>query len=252
VNRLSPHGRLILTALLLGPLRLSCSWAAPAEIKVFSDEIAEAQGSSLEMITSIFRPPSDSALRGNVFQEYGEYAVGVANGFELSGYAPVSAVDGGWRGEGAGVMLTFIAAHDEKAGPYWGFNVDLGYLGSPGETRHWSLDARPILGLRVSDWHFTVNPVIEIPLTGANSRAMFNPRAKAAFSLNESNAVGVEYYGEAGPLRHLLPNDRRNEVACLVWDGELGKVGINVGAGTHLTQASDRWVFKLGVSLHLQ
>ncbi len=219
---------------------------------MFTDEIAEVHGISLEMITSIFRPPSDSVPSSNVFQEYAEYAVGIAPGIEISAYAPVSSVGGHWRGEGAGMMLTFIAAHDEKAGPYWGFNVDLGHLGSPGETSRWSVDARPILGLRVSGWHFTVNPAIEIPLTGERSRVMFNPRAKAALSLDESNAVGLEYYGEAGPLRQLLPNDRRNEVACLVWDAELGKVEINMGAGTHLTESSDRWVFKLGVSVHWQ
>ncbi|HWJ35061.1 MAG TPA: hypothetical protein VNR70_07330 [Steroidobacteraceae bacterium] len=50
-------------------------------------------------------------------------------------------------------------------------------------------------------------------------------------SVRDFQSGSIEYYGEAGPLRHLLPSDRRNEVACLVWDGELGKVGINIGAG---------------------
>lgn len=222
--------------------------SSPPEVKVFTDEIAEARGQSLEFIGSLNRPPGGSPLSGNVFQGYGEYGYGVARNWELSVYAPVAHFNGDWITEGGGVMLTYISPHDESMGGYWGFNVDPGYLAMPGENRSWSVDFRPILGYRLGDWHFALNPGIEIPVTGAQTRTTFNPRAKAAYSLDENNTVGLEYYGEAGPVTQLLPYGQRNEVAYLVWDGKVDKVDLNVGAGTHLTNASDRWVVKAVLS----
>jgi hypothetical protein len=63
--------------------------------------------------------------------------------------------------------------------------------------------------------------------------------------LNTNNAVGVEYYLEAGPISKFLPHDARSEMLYLVWDTRIGKTDLNLGLGTGMTDASSRQVVKL-------
>jgi hypothetical protein len=107
------------------------------------------------------------------------------------------------------------------------------------------MELRPILGYRVDRWHFVVNPAISMSLTGSDQQLKFEPSAKLAYQLNANNAIGIEYYLEAGPITQFLPHEARTETVYLIWDTRIGKTDLNLGFGVAMTDASPQQVVKL-------
>jgi hypothetical protein len=75
--------------------------AAPFEIKVHDELIAEYQESAYEVETNLFQAPASQGLKTNVFQTRLEYGYGIARNSEiganiyLSNYNGVSYINGG-------------------------------------------------------------------------------------------------------------------------------------------------------------
>jgi hypothetical protein len=201
-------------------------FAAPNEIKVFTDELAPYRGETLETHVN--------KARTGPLRVMPEYSYGLWHDWELSLQLPLafnssSAVSEGYRAE-----LQYIAPHDADQGPYWGINVELARDARVAEEHFWNLEVIPIVGWRSGRWHLVANPGIERPLSGASRGTTPTPAAKVAYRAFGGNAFGLEYYRDAGPS-HML---------YLAWDGKLGRSDINVGVGHGFTTNSDRWVVK--------
>ena len=106
-----------LKPLKLAPYLLCLSslvFAAPFEIKVHDELIAEYQESAYEVETNLFQAPASQGLKTNVFQTRLEYGYGIARNSEiganlyLSNYNGVSYVNGGK------VSHMYIPTHDEE------------------------------------------------------------------------------------------------------------------------------------------
>lgn len=123
-------------------------------------------------------------------------------------------------------------------------NLELAHSARNGEPQFWDLEVMPIFGFRTDRWHLAANPGITVPLTGAAWKTTFDPAAKIAYRTFDKNYFGIEYYLQAGPVRHWLPSHQRSQVLYFAWDGKIAKSDINVGIGRGFSDASDRWVLK--------
>ena len=217
-------------------LAAGAALAAPNEIKVFTDELAQYRQHTLETHVN--------KARTGPLRVMPEYSYGLWHNWELSLQLPFAFGSGSADGEGYRAELQYVAPHDDERGVYWGINVELARDYRVDEPHFWNLEIIPIFGLRAGRWHLVANPGIERPLSGRERSAAATPSAKAAYRVSGRNYLGLEYYVEAGPWSHRLPKAEQSRVLYLAWDGKLGRSDINFGVGRGSTPASDRWVLK--------
>ena len=102
--------------------------AAPFEIKVHDELIAELHQSSYEVETNLYQPSAAQGISSNVFQTRLEYAYGIAHNNEvavnafLSKYNGISYVNGGKVGQ------MYIPTHDEEGIWHYGIKNEIVYL----------------------------------------------------------------------------------------------------------------------------
>ncbi len=218
--------------------------AAPNEIKVFTDELANYGEQTLEThVNRASRAGAGAKVSTTPLQAMPEYSYGIWRNWEFSLQLPLAAEEGLQSG-GYRVELQPVAPHNPDRGFYWGANVELANSFSDGEPRNWQVEVIPILGLRSGRWHIVANPGITRSLSGAERMIRFEPAAKIAYRTGTTDYLGLEYYVEAGPLKHWLPAGEQSRMLYLAWDGKVGRSDINIGIGRGTTDASDRWVMK--------
>lgn len=221
--------RLVVAACAMGVA--VCAMAAPQEIKVFTDELARHGEHTLETHAN--------KARQEPLQVMPEYSYGVRPNWELSVQVPATLGErrriDGYRAE-----LQYVAPHSDEDGFYWGVNLEVAR--TVGAV--WDVELIPIFGYRRDRWHFAANPAIGKAVSGASPATHLDPAAKVAYQAFARNAFGLEYYVEAGPLRHRLAREEQSRVLYFVWDGKVGKSVLNLGIGRGTTDASDRWVVK--------
>lgn len=220
--------------------------AAPNEIKVFTDELAGYGEHTLE--THVNKASSAGPAAPNrlaPLQVMPEYSYGLWRNWEFSLQLPAAITRATSRLEGARTELQYVAPHDGERGPYWGANFELARVARLDEAAFWNLEIVPILGYRAERWHLVANPGVDRAVSGASRSWNLSPAGKVAYLASGRNYIGLEYYVDAGPLRHVLPRREQSRVLFFAWDGKVGKSDINVGIGRGFTEASDRWVFKL-------
>jgi hypothetical protein len=230
------------------------AFAAPYELRVYSDDIPDKGDAEIELIMSVAKPKYlTDGPRGQVFQTLVEYGYGLGNGWSVGVELPMSHVDGQRKLNGLKLEAQFVAKHNAAQGSYWGVRSDVGYSSSPYEEQGSnSLDINPIFGYRWSTWHFVMNPSIEIPLSGPNTKTQFLPSVKIANSVNGTSQWGLEYFSNWGALHAAYPQRQRDETLYVVWDKKLTQSRLNFGLGQPLNPnggSVDRWVVKFGLAI---
>ena len=209
--------------------------AAPNEIKIFTDELANYDEHTLEThVNKASRAGPRIENRRTPLQVMPEYSYGIWHNWEFSLQLPAAFGQDASRLEGYRTELQYVAPHDKDAGFYWGVNFELARIERPGDASFWNIELIPILGYRTERWHFVANPGIDKAVSGASRATDFQPAGKVAYRAFEKNYFGIEYYA-----------DDQSRVLYFAWDGKVGKSDINVGIGRGLTDSSDRWVLKM-------
>ena len=217
--------RVLAATLISCPLANNAA-AAPNEIKIFTDELANYGEHTLEThVNKASRTP---------LQVMPEYSYGIWHDWEFSLQLPAAFGQDASRLEGYRTELQYVAPHDKDAGFYWGVNFELARIERPGDASFWNIELIPILGYRTERWHLVANPGIGKAVSGASRATDFQPAGKVAYRAFEKNYFGIEYYA-----------DDQSRVLYFAWDGKVGKSDINVGIGRGLTDSSDRWVLKM-------
>jgi len=231
--------------------------AAPYEVTVYSDDIPEKGEAEAELILSVAKArPEDDGPKSRVAQGLAEYSFGIADGWAVGIELPVARADGISKLKGLKAEVQYVHPHDPSSGWYWGVRSDIGYESSVYEARGGnSIDINPVIGYRYSVWHLVINPSVEIPLSGDSSKTIFKPSGEVVADVGGSNAVGLQYFGDMGPLSKILPRSHRDEMLYLVWKKKLGTRRFSVGLGQPFAATSgnvDKWVAKAAISLELE
>jgi hypothetical protein len=254
--RITPH--LHTLGLALGwVLGMACPlgvvWAAPYELRMYSDDTPKHGDAELELLLSLAQPkPNAERPLGQVVQTLVEYGYGLGHGWSIGLELPSSHLQGQHKVEGLKAEVQYVAAHSKDHGGYWGVRGDVGYTSTPYDSRGGnSIGINPILGYRWPTWHLTVNPSLEIPLSGPSTQTLFQPSAKLAHAVTGTGALGLEYFSSWGALSSVLPVRQRDESLYVVWDEQRATTRWHLGFGKPVRATSssvDQWVLKLGVS----
>jgi len=80
----------------------------------------------------------------------------------------------------------------------------------------------------------------------SNSVPTFEPNVKVAYSILKNAALGLEYYGDMGPVTDFDQGPQQNHALFVTYD-LMNNINweLNIGVGFGLTPATDPFVFKV-------
>jgi hypothetical protein len=250
---------------LIRPLRLNiaslllcCAITAPCsaaqyEIQVYSDDLAKAEESEAEFTGSFAKPrASQDGPRGRVTEGLAQFSYGVAAGWAVGLELPFAHYQGSLKSEGAAAEVQYVSASDE-AGWYYGGRADYGreksvYEDDSGQA----MEVNLIAGYHWDRWNAVINPSFEIPVGGGGRQTLFQPSARVVASVWNSQEIGLEYYGNWGPVRALNRSSNRDEMLYLTWGAKrkVGQIQLGVGEPMRSGEATqDKWVVKLDIGM---
>jgi hypothetical protein len=235
--------------LLLGP---GSAAAQTDEIQVYNGEINAPGEFSITWhnnYTPIGRKEADmpkGIVPRGALNGVPEYALGVADWLELGAYLPLYSVTrtGRFLINGGKLRILFAAPHAAERQFFYAVNFEFSYNAHHWETTHFSMEMRPIIGVRFGKVDFIVNPIIDNDFTGIGSLD-FAPATRLDYNFSERWAVALEHYADYGQFRNLSGLNRQQQslFAVVNYSGE--PVEVEAGIGHGFTAASDELVLKL-------
>lgn len=226
--------------------------AAPDEIQVYTDDMNEPGQYGVELHLNYVpdgstTPAHPGAMLSNHrFQATPEFSYGFSKSWEGGMYVPFAVSGNGETyANGLRLRLKYIAPQPPESTLFWGLNTEFGYSATRVSDGHWSMEVRPILGIRKNGWMFAINPIIDIPVShGGLSGAAFEPSIKLSRELSKGLEVGLEHYSSFGPINHLEGWSKQEHSIYAVADFQVKGMEVNFGVGRGYHNAEDEWVVK--------
>lgn len=176
-----------------------------------------------------------------------EWAYGAADFLELGLYLPVYTVtnSGNPQFDGGKLRLLWVVPHARQREFFYGVNFEFSYNVHHWESTRTALEIRPIVGLHEGRWDLIFNPILDSDFKGLD-QMHFAPAERIDYNLSQKWAVGVEHYGDLGPLRHFDPVSQQSQSLFAVADYSVDEANsVEFGVGHGLTSQSDDVVVKL-------
>lgn len=250
--------RFLLTGL-LAVLMQGGAMAAPDEIQVYTEELNKPGEFGLEQhlnytIKGRQTPDYPGQMTSHhVTQITPEFSYGLSDTLEAGLYVPMAVTAAGDSFlNGLRVRLKYIAKRSDGEQLFYGLNVEVGRDSYRTSQSLSGMELRPIIGYRDSSWLASFNPILNMALVSdASHQPQFEPSLKLTRRVSEAMRGGIEYYGEYGPLNHMLSSDQRAHTVYAVTDIESGGLDVNFGIGRGFVNAADKWVMKAIIALPL-
>jgi hypothetical protein len=245
-------GRTAGAIFLLSFLFASAAAAQTDEIQVYTGEINPPGQLSLTLhnnYTPIGRKVAD--LPGGIVPQGAlngvpEWGYGVADWLELGLYLPLYSVTrtGRFLVNGGKIRFLFAEPDAGKRSFFYAVNFEFSYNARHWDATHFSMEMRPIVGVRYGPVDFIINPIIDSGFNGAGSLD-FAPAARLAYNFSDTWAVALEHYMDYGEFRALsgLKDQQQTLFAVVDFSGE--PLDVEAGIGHGFTAASDGLVLKL-------
>ena len=258
-GRLRPASRpglvrnfLLISALALCLIRAADALGAPDEIQVYTEEMNDPGKFGLEQhLNYTIRGTQTPDYPGQMVSHHAtqitpELSYGITRNLEAGLYLPFAFTpNGGAFLNGLRLRLKYIAPRQADAACFYGMNVEIGRNSLRISESKSAMEFRPIIGYHDSKWRVSFNPILNMALAANVSRQpQFKPALKLTHSAGEGVHVGLEYYGEYGPLNHILPGNQRGHTLYAVVDVEAHGLDFNFGIGRGFVNAADAWVVK--------
>jgi hypothetical protein len=238
---------------------LVASWSARAalsdEIQVYTNDINAPGVFGLE--THINTTPQGRDVPdypGEVTPRHGlritpEFSYGLTPSWEAGLYVPTDRTAGNdWAIAGAKLRLKWLPIRGDDSGHGWfaGANGELSRLRQRFSASRNAFELRTIGGYQNERWLFAVNPVFAWDLSsGYRGHAPdFSLGLKAARTVAEGVALGLEYYSDLGPLSHTVASNRQDNALYIAADFDWKTFSLNLGVGRGLTSVADKLTVK--------
>jgi hypothetical protein len=223
---------------------------ATDEIQVYNAEIAEiGQWTFQQHLNYIPEGRTQPDFPGGLVPNHSlngtpEWARGMTDWWELGFYTPF-AVDnrGNFLSDGFKIRTLFVVPDAAKRDFFYGINFEFSYTTPEFSLSRWALEVRPIIGWRNAQWELIFNPIVDATF-GSHGEADFAPAVRLARKLDKDVFVGLEYYGDLGPLGNFLPLRDQQHTLFAVTDFKVGEFDVDFGIGYGLTAGSDRMAVK--------
>jgi hypothetical protein len=230
-------------------------FAQTDEIQVYDAEVAEPGVINL-MWHQNFTPSGikDPAFPGAIISDHSyngvpEFAFGITPWFEQGLYLPVYSVSKGRGSTLDSVKLRelFARPHAGEHTFFYGVNFEFSYNASYWESRHFTSEIRPIIGLHLHPWDIIINPILDTDWTGVRNYE-FVPAMRFAYNYSPKWAFAAEHYAGYGPLHQFETVKDQYHALWAVVDHTSKVLDIEAGIGFGLTPATDKVTLKLMLS----
>lgn len=127
-------------------------------------------------------------------------------------------------------------------------SAEIGYQKPEYAEETWSLELRPIIDKQWGNFYAALNPTLGIALQSQynNSVPTFEPNVKLSYTVGKNTALGLEYYGDMGPISDFDQGPQQSHALFLSYDLlNNAKWELNIGTGFGVTKATDPFVFKI-------
>jgi hypothetical protein len=239
---------------------------APAGARAQTDEIQVYDGAIAEpgvfnlMLHNNFTPSGlktpafpgalipDKALNGVT-----EWAYGVTEWFEAGLYLPLYSIskDRGATINGGKLRLLFVRPHADDHMFFYAVNFEFSYNAKHWDTRRFTSEIRPIIGVHLHPVDIIVNPILDSSYLGGFKSLDFAPAVRVAYNFSPNWAMAVEEYADVGPLRQFYSASEQSHQIYGVVDHNSKFLNVEAGVGFGLTSASDKVTLKLMLSRDL-
>jgi hypothetical protein len=172
-----------------------------------------------------------------------EFAYGLTDWWEVGLYLPFAVQDQKFMSDAFKLRTLFVSPHAEQRDFFYGVNLEFSNTTPPFAQTRFTLEVRPIIGVRNADYEFIVNPIIDAGF-GKLGELDFAPAARLARKLGPDTFLGLEYYADFGEIGNMPKLADQQHTLFLVTDFKLGVLDVDFGVGYGLTSSSDRWVIK--------
>jgi hypothetical protein len=234
--------------------------AAGDEIQVYLDDLSAPGEIGLDLhlnfvLSGRTTPDWPGELPPHhVLQGTPEFGFGVTRWLELGLYLPTAVSSGGdVYGNGVKVRVKVVPRRGGRSGFFWGANVEVGRVARRVSEQSWTVELRPILGVRGGRLLLAANPILGFPVGGGSSaQGELEPAVKLGFEARPGLAVGVEHYSALGTVGKLAPRGGQAHETYAVLDYEGHGLSLNLGVGRGFTEVSDHWVAKAIVGFRLR
>ena len=222
---------------------------ATDEIQVYNAGIAEVGQFTIQQHLNYIalgqkNPPFPGGLASNhSLNGTPEFAYGVTDWWEVGLYLPFSVQDQRFYSDAFKLRTLFVSPHAEQRNFFYGVNFEFSNETPPFSQSRFSMEIRPIIGLRSSDYEFIVNPIVDIHF-GKYAEQHFTPAARIARKFGDDLFAGFEYYSDLGQIGSFDKLSEQQHTLFAVTDFKAGEFDVNFGVGYGLTPASDRFVIK--------
>ena len=163
--------------------------------------------------------------------------------------------DGSWQWVGTHIRPR--VAVPERYGLPVGVSMsgEVGYQRAAFSADTWTLELRPIVDKKIGRFYAALNPTLDRSLHGpSKGRGFgFSPNVKFSYDVTKKVALGMEYYGDYGPVTGWDPVRDQQQQFLPAVDIDFGKNWeFNFGVGVGVTQATDHLLVKaiLGYRFH--
>ena len=227
-----------------------CADQVHDEIQVYNAEIADVgQWTIQQHLNYAFVGQSQPEVPGgfasnHALQGTPELAYGITKWWEIGFYLPFAINGDGVLSDGAKIRNLFVVPDAAKRSFFYGVNFELGYETPKFSATPWTLEIRPIIGVRNKEWEFIVNPIVDLSFGSSQGEADFLPAVRLARNLGQDRFVGLEYYAYFGKIGDFLPLKQQSQQLFAVTDFKVDKIDVQLSTGFGFTPGSDRFIVK--------
>ncbi|WP_369720690.1 hypothetical protein AB8Z38_26610 [Bradyrhizobium sp. LLZ17] len=190
-----------------GLMLLASAEAARAtdEIQVYNAGIADVGQFTIQQhLNYIALGQKNPAFPGGLVSNHSlngtpEFAYGVTDWWEVGLYLPFSVQDQRFYSDAFKLRTLFVSPHAEQRNFFYGVNFEFSNETPPFSQSRFSMEIRPIIGVRNSDYEFIVNPIVDVHF-GKFAEQHFTPAARVARRFGENLFAGLEYYSDLGQI----------------------------------------------------
>ena len=224
------------------------------EIQVYGSETTTKGQTMFELHSNYTSNGNKDVVNGVIpanhsIHETIEITHGITDNFELGFYIFTNySPNHGWQIIGSHLRPRISAP--EKWGLPIGLSLsaEIGWQKPEYAAETFSMELRPIIDKTIGKFYFCFNPTLGFAFQGTdiNSSPAFAPNIKTSISASPKYSLGLEYYGDLGPLKQFEKLPQQNHAIFVVADLYVDpKWEVNLGPGFGLTDATDKLVFKL-------
>jgi len=250
---------LVAALTLLAP-RAASAQGSSYEIQVYASELVPVRRTMIEFHSNFtpmgLRDPADGTQpTDHAFHETLEVTHGFTEWLEVGSYVFTSARSGdGWGYVGSHLRPRVTV----PTRWHWPVGVsvsqEIGFQHRRFSTDTWTWEIRPIVDQQVGRLYWAVNLAFEKTLQGENVHGGFDLSAAGKISVDVTRrvALGAEYYGGLGSVRHVSPGGQQHQIFPTLDLNLSPDWEFNFGVGIGLTSVTDKLIVKMIVGRRLR